>query len=176
LVRRTPGLRIPGALNAFEIALRALLRGPELAARVVAELGEPIETAMPALTRHAPTPERVADAGIGRLVALGLGRRPAGTLVALARALADGVVCVEPGGDAAATHRALLTIDGVGDRLATLIVMRALYWPDAFPASDRALQRAVGVPTAARLSALAEQWRPWRAYAALHLWRSAPSR
>jgi AraC family transcriptional regulator of adaptative response / DNA-3-methyladenine glycosylase II len=69
-----------------------------------------------------------------------------------------------------ATRRALMEIAGVGERLATTVVMRALYWPDAFPASDRALQRAAGVASAGALVARAERWRPWRAYAALHLW------
>lgn len=63
-----------------------------------------------------------------------------------------------------------MEIDGIGDRLATSIVMRALDWPDAFPASDRALQRAAGVSSARRLRKPAEKWRPWRAYAAFHLW------
>src|SRR5213592_4772142 len=65
---------------------------------------------------------------------------------------------------------ALLAIDGIGDHLATTIVMRALRWPDAFPGSDRTLQRAVGASSASELYERAERWRPWRAYAALHLW------
>jgi AraC family transcriptional regulator of adaptative response / DNA-3-methyladenine glycosylase II len=59
---------------------------------------------------------------------------------------------------------------GVDEGRATTIVMRALYWPDAFPASDRALQQAAGVATSRALRVRAERWRPWRAYAALHLW------
>jgi AraC family transcriptional regulator of adaptative response / DNA-3-methyladenine glycosylase II len=84
--------------------------------------------------------------------------------------VADGRLRLEPGSDVSATRRALMGIDGIGDRLATSIVMRALCWPDAFPASDRALQRAAGVSNPDRLRARAEKWRPWRAYAALHLW------
>jgi AraC family transcriptional regulator, regulatory protein of adaptative response / DNA-3-methyladenine glycosylase II len=60
--------------------------------------------------------------------------------------------------------------EGVGQRLATIIVMRALYWPDAFPASDSRLQRAAGTADRRELHELAERWRPWRAYAAQHLW------
>jgi 3-methyladenine DNA glycosylase/8-oxoguanine DNA glycosylase len=63
-----------------------------------------------------------------------------------------------------------MEMDGVGERLATMIVMRALYWPDAFPASDPALQRAAGASSRRALRARAERWRPWRAYAAQHLW------
>ena len=69
----------------------------------------------------------------------------------------------------------MLAIEGVSDRLATHIVMRTLYWPDAFPASDRALQRAAGVSGPGMLRARAERWRPWRAYAAQHLWQRTPA-
>ena len=63
-----------------------------------------------------------------------------------------------------------MAITGIEERLATTIVMRALSWPDAFPASDRALQRAAGTASGRSFLAAAESWRPWRAYAALHLW------
>ncbi len=97
-------------------------------------------------------------------------RRAADALVAVARAVAEGTIRLEPGRDVAATHRALMAMDGIGERMATMIVMRALYWPDAFPASDPALQRASGVSSRSALRASAERWRPWRAYAAQHLW------
>lgn len=70
----------------------------------------------------------------------------------------------------AATRCALTEITGVGDQVATTIMMRALYWPDALSVTDRALQRAAGVCTPRELRARADHWRPWRAYAALHLW------
>jgi AraC family transcriptional regulator of adaptative response / DNA-3-methyladenine glycosylase II len=91
-------------------------------------------------------------------------------MVSLARALAEEALRLEPAMDAAATRRALLAIEGVGDHLATTILTRALSWPDAFPATDRALMRAAGASSPRALRTLAEQWRPWRAYAALHLW------
>jgi AraC family transcriptional regulator, regulatory protein of adaptative response / DNA-3-methyladenine glycosylase II len=178
LVRRRPGIRIPGALDGFEVALRSLLLGAngaqeaarDLLPRVVDALGEEIDTGIPTLTRLAPSPERVAEAGPSGLAALGVPRRGAEAIASVARALAGGVVRLEPGRDAAATHRALLEMEGVGERLATMIVMRALYWPDAFPASDPALQRAAGASSRSALRAMAERWRPWRAYAAQHLW------
>ncbi|HWB43268.1 MAG TPA: AlkA N-terminal domain-containing protein [Gemmatimonadales bacterium] len=178
LVRRRPGIRIPGALDGFEVALRSLLAGStgdgaareDLVARVVETLGEPIETGIPSLTRLAPTPERVAEAGPDVLARVGVRREDAEAIVAVSRALAGGAILLEPGRDVAATHRALMEADGVGERLATMIVMRALYWPDAFPASDPALQRAAGAADRRALRALAERWRPWRAYAAQHLW------
>ena len=175
LVRRRPGLRIPGAMEGFEAVLRSLLCGRDdspaapAAHRVVEALGEPFDTGHPALRRLAPEAGRVAEAGTQRLIALGVARRAAETLTAVARALTEGRLHLEPGHDVATTHRTLLAIDGVTERLATAIVRRALRWPDAFTASDRALQRAAGAASAAELRARAEQWRPWRAYAAQHL-------
>ena len=143
LVARRPGMRVPGAFDGFEVALALMLEaGPEdQARRLIANLGEPCSTDIPGLDTIAPRPERVA--------------RAPGAIGALARAVLDGALRLEPGADAAAARRALSMIPGVDDWLATTIVMRALHWPDAFPASDRAR---------------AEPWRPWRAYAALHLW------
>jgi AraC family transcriptional regulator, regulatory protein of adaptative response / DNA-3-methyladenine glycosylase II len=178
LVARTRGIRIPGALDSFDVVLGALIRGagsPGTAARdpvqrVARALGDPIDTGIPALDRLAPTADRVADAGPARLEALGVSPRRALALATAARAIADGSLVLEPGSDVVAAHRALSSIEGVSDRLATRIVMRTLYWPDAFPASDRALQRAAGVSGPGTLRARAERWQPWRAYAALHLW------
>jgi AraC family transcriptional regulator of adaptative response / DNA-3-methyladenine glycosylase II len=177
LVRRWPGIRIPGALDGFEVALRSLLlsaggaeAASELQSRVVSALGEKIDTGVPTLTRLAPSPERVAEAGPSGLAALGVPRRGAEAIVSVARALAGDAIRLEPGRDAGATQRALMEMEGVGERLATMIVMRALHWPDAFPASDPALQRAAGASSRSALRGMAERWRPWRAYAAQHLW------
>ena len=178
LVQRRPGIRIPGALDGFEVALRSLILGldqpieaaHDLLVRVACTLGEEIQTGIPALCRLAPSPERVAAAGAEALESAGVSRRTAEAIAGVARALAGGALRLEPGRDVAATHRALMELEGVGERLATLIVMRALYWPDAFPASDPALQRAAGTSSRRALRARAEHWRPWRAYAAQHLW------
>ena len=177
LVSRRRGVRIPGALDGFEVALCALVtdsarsgaRDYDLARRVVWALGDRLDTGFPALTRLAPSAERVADAGASRLTALGVPPGRAEAITSVARAVADGTLRLAPGSDVTATRRALMEI-GVGDRLATTIVMRALYWPDAFPTADRTLQRAAGASSPRALRARAEQWRPWRAYAALHLW------
>jgi len=111
------------------------------ARRIVANLGQSFVTDVPGLDTLAPSAAQTT--------------RAPGVVGALARAVVDGSLRLEPGADAAAARRALMAIPGMDDRLATTIVMRALHWPDAFPASDRAR---------------AEPWRPWRAYAALHLW------
>jgi AraC family transcriptional regulator of adaptative response / DNA-3-methyladenine glycosylase II len=183
LVRRRPGVRVPGAIDGFEVALATLLRGaarsaaaPALVGRVARALGEPLDTGVPGLTHLAPTPARVAAAGADALAALGVPPRRAAAIAAVARMTAAGALRLEPGGDVAGTRRALAAIEGVGDRLATDIVGRAHSWPDAFPEGDRALQRAAGVASAEELLARAEAWRPWRAYAAVHLrLRGAPS-
>lgn len=169
LVGKRPGVRIPGALDGFEAVLRVLLGGKGEWG-VVRALGEAFDTGIAVLTRLPPCAERVADAGVQRLRALGVPRRRAAALAALARAVAQGTLRLDPGSDVEAARRVLVQLDGINDRIATAIVMRAFDWPDAFPASDPALQRAAGVSRTSDLESRAERWRPWRAYAALHLW------
>lgn len=177
LVSRHRGLRTPGVIDGFDAVLSALLLGwersgevaRETARRVAGAFGAGVDIGAAALTRLAPTPQRIAAAGPGRLTELGVPPRRASALAAVARALSDGTLRLEPGSDIEAAKRGLLAIEGIGDRCATTIVMRALYWPDAFPASDPALRRAAGVANPRELHARAEQWRPWRAYAAMHL-------
>lgn len=172
-VQRRPGLRLPGAFDGFETALGALLRGGArdtraLARRVMETLGAPVETGLPGLDRLAPTAARVAEAGSDGLAALGVPRLTAEVLAAVARAVADGMLSLESGGDPHSTRTALMGL-GVGERAADEIIGRALCWPDAFAAADPALQQAAGVTDAPALAERAERWRPWRAYAALHL-------
>jgi AraC family transcriptional regulator, regulatory protein of adaptative response / DNA-3-methyladenine glycosylase II len=179
MVSRHPGVRLPGALEGFEVALRTILRGSARSAtatalmnNVVSTLGETFETGDPDLTLLSPSAARVADAGVSGLVAMGVPQPKAETLTSIAKAVEDGSLNLSPHSPLAGTHDALLQVHGVGDRLATTIVMHALGWPDAFPAADRALQRAAGIASPRHLLARAEQWRPWRAYAAMHLWLS----
>lgn len=177
LVRRRPGLRIPGAMDGFEVALYELLRSGapspdaarQLRHRVVEALGEPLEMGHPLLTRLAPSSERIAAAGASPLSALGVRSDRAHAIARLAQSMADGRLRMHPGCDPDVTSAALQELTGVDEEVTTTIVMRALSWPDAFPASDVALQRAVGAASASALLARAERWRPWRAYAALHL-------
>jgi len=141
-VAKTPGVRLPGALDGLEVAIQLLLgrRGG---------LGDPTDTGIPGLTHLPALARQVTGTGIPQ------GR--AETVAKLARAVASGRLRLEPGSDVAETRRALLELGGIGERLATEIVMRALCWPDAFYTKDRALL------------ARAEAWRPWRSYAARHL-------
>jgi AraC family transcriptional regulator, regulatory protein of adaptative response / DNA-3-methyladenine glycosylase II len=178
LVLARPGVRIVGALDGFEAGFRTLLTGNAdrrsamrnaVIRRVVLELGEPIATGVPGLGRLLPTAATVAEAGSSRLVALGVPPTRARSLAALAHAIADGQIQLEPGGDAAAARTALIALPGIGDGAASEIAMRALGWPDAFPEADTMLQRAAGAPTRSALRTRAGSWRPWRAYAAVHL-------
>jgi len=183
-VSRIPGVRIPGAVDGFDIAMRVLLRGRvllaptrgDLAARVTRLLGEPIETGAPQLSRLAPSAARIAEAGSRRLRALGVPIRRAEAIAAIARLIANGEMKLEPGSNVIATREALMRIDGIGEQLATVIVMRTLSWPDAFPFECSAMARTVGMPSVREFRAMTQRWRPWRSYAAMQLWHSRESR
>jgi AraC family transcriptional regulator of adaptative response / DNA-3-methyladenine glycosylase II len=177
LVRRTRGLRVPGAVDGFELAARAILgqqvsvRGATtLAGRFAAAFGLPGGGGVAPLSRLAPTAERVAGATVEQIATIGLPRARAASIQALARAVAEGHIHLTPGTHAGEMMRRLTSLPGIGPWTAHYVAMRALRWPDAFPASDLALRRAAGMPTPAKLERAAERWSPWRAYAAMHLW------
>jgi AraC family transcriptional regulator, regulatory protein of adaptative response / DNA-3-methyladenine glycosylase II len=171
LVAARRGLRVPSAFDGFELACRTLVRrstdddtAPRLADAIAAALGEPLATGFASLTRLAATAERVAGAGAARLTALGVPARTSEVIAAVARAVVDRTLRLEPGSSVEATERALRGL-GVDEHTIATLVMRALHWPDSFP--DAALSGAAG---ASALTAMAEHWRPWRSYAAVHLW------
>ncbi|HEX6104963.1 MAG TPA: AlkA N-terminal domain-containing protein [Gemmatimonadales bacterium] len=168
VVARRPGLRLPGAFEGFEVAARELL-GEDALRRVTEAMGEELDTGVPGLDRLPLAAERVAETTDDHLVALGVPRFRTGALIAVARAVAERALRLEPGTGASSAVRSLCDIPGVGARTAARIVMRALHWPDAFPSTDPALQRAAGVSGARALLRQAERWRPWRGYAAIHL-------
>jgi AraC family transcriptional regulator of adaptative response / DNA-3-methyladenine glycosylase II len=177
LVRRRPGIRLPGVFDGFEFALFAILRDArsggtttEAVRQIVRELGEPVDSGITGLDRLTPTPARVAAARHGALQALGVPGVKAEAVVAVADLVMQGELRLEPGTEVHRARRLLAELDGVGEPLATFITMRALHWPDAFPAGDTTLQLRSGAAGAAALRALAERWRPWRAYAAMQLW------
>jgi AraC family transcriptional regulator, regulatory protein of adaptative response / DNA-3-methyladenine glycosylase II len=178
LVSERPGIRVPGAIDGFEAAFLALLHdapgGADLAARVVCNLGARIDTETPGLDRITPDPARVAEAGEQRLAALGASPGLARSIVSLARAVATRSLRLDPGEDADETFRRLVEIYHVGEHAATMIVMRALCWPDAFPTCDAAPMQAGDPPTLDDLAERVEAWRPWRAYAAMHLCTRSP--
>lgn len=172
LWRARPDLRVPGAVDPAELALRTVLgqqvsvaAARTLGGRLVALLGEPGPDGL----RVFPRPAAIADAGVAQVRAIGLTRARALTLVGLAAALADGLD-LSPGSDAAATRRALLALPGIGPWTADYVALRALRELDAFPAHDLVLRRRLGDVDAAGALRAAERWRPWRGYAAQHLW------
>lgn len=175
-VARRPGLRVPGAWDGLEIAVRAVLgqqvsvrAATTLAARLAARFGELLADG----TRLAPTAGALARAREDDLRAIGLTGARARTLIALGRAVEDGVVVVERGASPEATIAALERVPGIGEWTAQYVAMRALAWPDALPSGDLVLRRALGLEGAAAVRRRAERWRPWRAYGAMHLWAEA---
>ncbi len=172
------GLRVPGAMDGFELALRAILGqqvsvkgATTLAGRFAQQFGQRIETDDERLRHGAPSATRIADADIAQLRALGVTSRRAESIRALARAVAGSDLLLGPGADVDKVIPQLLSLPGIGEWTAQYVAMRALRWPDGFPASDLWLRRAAGNVSAAELTRFAERWRPWRAYAAMHLWR-----
>ena len=180
LVGRRPGIRVPGCADGFELAVRAVL-GQQIsvaaartfAGRLVSTWGESVQTPDERLTHLFPTPSALAEAP---LEATGITRRQAGTIRSVARAVAGGELTLDPGADRIKTRERLLAIPGIGDWTASYIGMRALRDPDAFPAGDLGLRHAarqLGLPdTTIALREHSLRWRPWRAYAAMHLWAS----
>lgn len=180
LVSRNPGLRVPGAFDGFELAVRAILgqqitvsAAATLGSRFVEKFGVPVQSPISSLTRRSPPPERVAELPVAELAKLGIIQSRARTILSLARAVADGAVSLEPGSDPYRVMSALEAIPGIGRWTAEYVAMRALRWPDAFPKEDIALRKKLGgvTPRAAELESRA--WSPWRSYAVLHLWRSS---
>jgi len=185
LVVARPGLRVPGAWDGFELAVRAILgqqitvpAASGLAGKLVRAYGEPMPDAggvAEGLTHLFPTPDRLAGADLS---ALGMPRPRAAALSSLARAVAADPMIFGPRRSLEEALDRLRALDGVGEWTAQYIAMRQLREPDAFPAADIGLLRAMAAangrrPTSAQLLVHAERWRPWRAYAALHLWASA---
>lgn len=187
LCRATPGLRVPGAFDGFETAIRALLGqqisvkgATTLAGRLVTRFGKPMALAgspdaepFPALTHLFPSAGELAQIPTTQLATIGLPGSRAAAVRAFAEQVAAGQLDLGPGADPEATQRKLLALPGVGPWTAGYIAMRALHDPDAFPHNDLVLRQALGAANNRALSAGAEAWRPWRAYAALHLWTAA---
>jgi len=179
LLERRPGLRVPGAWEPFELAVRAIVgqqvtvRGATtLMGRLVERWGEPLAPAAPPLTHCFPAPEVLAEADIERV---GMPRARAQALRTLAAEVASGRLLLASGADLESAVARLTALPGVGAWTAQYVAMRALGEPDAFPSGDLGLRHALAngtVPTARALAAEAEAWRPWRAYAAMHLWAS----
>ena len=175
------GLRVPGALSGFELAVRAVLgqqvtvaAARTLAQRLTLRFGAALETPWPQLNRLFPTAAALVESSSDALGGIGIVRQRQAAIVALARAVHSGQLQLHGGVDVPATIALLKTLPGIGDWTAQYIAMRALRWPDAFPAGDVALHKALGVQAAknpTREAELASQpWKPWRSYAVLRAW------
>ena len=177
IVRKAPGLRVPGHVDGAEMAVRAVLgqqvsveAARKLAAKLTDAHGERLAAPHGAVTTLFPTPAALRE------VELGMPAARLRALRGLAAALADGDVELHPGVDRADTERRLLALPGIGPWTASYLAFRALRDPDVFLANDVGVRVALtrlglpGDPAAA--TALAETWRPWRSYALLHLWHS----
>lgn len=187
LVAARPGLRIPGTVDGFELAVRAILGqqvsvvgARTLAGRLVRKLGTSLEHVQGTLTHFFASPQAVAQ---GDLQGLGLTKGRITALQALGHAVAQEGLELDRNADREQTITRLLQLPGVGPWTASYVAMRALGDPDAFPLADLGLQRAFEQQGAAAdrrsIGRRAEAWRPWRAYATHYLWASlssAPSR
>jgi AraC family transcriptional regulator of adaptative response / DNA-3-methyladenine glycosylase II len=177
------GVRVPGAWEPFELGVRALLgqqvsvaAARTLAGRLVAACGAPLPNAAGALTHVFPTPATVAAAPLERL---GLTRARAAALRTFARAVADGSLDLSAPGELDDAVARLTALPGIGDWTAQYIALRALREPDAFPAGDLAVRKALAteakLPNERYVIEQAESWRPWRAYATLAIWGHEPA-
>jgi AraC family transcriptional regulator, regulatory protein of adaptative response / DNA-3-methyladenine glycosylase II len=175
LIRRGPGLRLPGAVDGFELAVRGVLgqqisvaAARTLAGRLHAAFGDAV-TGPSGIDRLPATPSRLAEAEPDEISRLGMPLSRARTVVLLAQAVTRGDISFAPTADIATAIDALQRVPGIGPWTAEYIAMRGYQWPDAFPATDLGIRNALRGHDPATAS---EAWRPWRAYAAIHLWNS----
>jgi AraC family transcriptional regulator of adaptative response / DNA-3-methyladenine glycosylase II len=174
LMKTNPGLRLPGSWDSFELTVRAVLGqqisvkgATTLAGRLARLYGKPFSPAN-GLTHLFPTAEALAKADLAQV---GLTKARAQTIQSLAKAVTRGEIRFDGVFDTADFISRITELPGIGNWTAQYIAMRALADPDAFPSGDIALIRALAVESAAELDKRAEAWRPWRAYAAIYLWR-----
>ncbi len=180
-VKANPGLRVPGAFDAFEMTVRAILgqqitvkAATTIAGRFAEAFGRRVETPFPQLSRLSPLAERVSQARVGDVAQLGIVGARSRTIIALATAFHSGALRLEAGADSAKTIAQLTAFAGIGPWTAHYLAMRGLRCPDAFPKEDIAIRGRLGGVSSKRAGEISESWRPWRSYAVMHLW-SAPN-
>ncbi len=177
------GMRVPGAFDGFELAVRAVLgqqitvrAARTLTARLVERLGDPLPSGIAGLDRLFPTPAALAQAEPTLLGEIGIVRQRQTALQALARAVLDGALALDDRADTETEIDTLLGLPGIGPWTAQYIAMRALRWPDAWPTGDVAIHHALGLgdlsPGTAKKEAelIASRWQPWRSYAVIRAW------
>ncbi|MGP0071191.1 MAG: AlkA N-terminal domain-containing protein [Bryobacteraceae bacterium] len=174
LVKHRPGLRVAGAWDGFELGVRAILGqqvsvagASTLTARLAARFGHPLPFEIDGLACTFPAADELITADL----AIGIPKSRAEAIREFAKAVVSGALVFDGTHDAETCAGRICAIRGLGPWTAQYIAMRALSDPDAFPAGDLVLLRAAGIKTAAEMERHAERWRPWRAYAGMHLWR-----
>nr|WP_315465666.1 Ada metal-binding domain-containing protein [uncultured Rhodoferax sp.] len=179
----TEGMRVPGTMDGLELAVRAVLgqqitvkAARTLTARLVGHCGTPLPHAPHGLERCFPDAATLAALSPDALGSLGIVKQRQHAILSLAQAVQSGALNLQPFGDVPATMAQLQALPGIGAWTAHYIALRALRWPDAFPAGDVALQSALGVRESSNPSAAADtrsqRWRPWRGYATVRAWHS----
>jgi AraC family transcriptional regulator of adaptative response / DNA-3-methyladenine glycosylase II len=177
LVRRRPGLRVPGHVDGVELAARAVIgqqvsvvAARTLATRLVAEIGEPLDLAGDHHVTHLfPTADALADLDPERVA---MPRARGRALNAIADALAEGSVVLDRSADRGEVRAQLLALPGIGPWTADYIAFRVLGDPDVFLPTDLGVRRAAERLGIDDVAAHSEHWRPWRSYALIHLWSS----
>ncbi|MDI3288050.1 DNA-3-methyladenine glycosylase 2 [Polyangium sp. 15x6] len=179
LVARHPGLRVPGAFDGFEAAVRAILgqqvsvrAATTLGGRIAKQFGTALDTPIAGVTHLFPPASVLAEAPLPDIIRIGLPAARAGSIQALARAVTQGDVRLERGEDFEAATAALVALPGIGAWTAQYLGMRVYRFPDAFPASDLGVRKALCVKSTREAEERAAAFRPWRAYAVIHLWQS----
>jgi AraC family transcriptional regulator of adaptative response / DNA-3-methyladenine glycosylase II len=174
-----PGLRIPGCVDGFETTVRIILgqqitvaAACTLTARLVARWGETVETPLAGLDKLFPSPQALLEASADEMGALGVIRTRTTAIKALADAVLNQQLVLRPGQPLGPTLAALKALPGIGEWTAQLVALRVLAWPDAFPASDAGVLKALGGIKAPEALAAAQAWQPWRGYATLRLWHA----
>ena len=180
-VKANPGLRIPGAFDPFELTIRAILgqqitvkAATTIGGRFAEAFGQKIVTPVPTLSRLTPSSGRVARASVDQVARLGIVSARSRCILGIAAAFESGALQLEPGNEPAKAIEQLVALPGIGPWTAHYIAMRALRWADAFPKEDIAVRNNLGGLSPKRAEALSQAWRPYRAYAVLHVWRLKP--
>src|ERR1700723_2982201 len=180
LVAEHPGLRVPGAWDGFELAVRAILGqqlmavdSPTLVRRMIETYGEAVGLQIPGLARLFPRPEVLAEANLS---GLGIPSDRGETIISLAHAVVAGKIAFNGTQSSVGTTAALRGLPNMREGTMSYIAMRSLGEPDALPNTDLGLCQALspgrGAVPPADLPRIFEKFRPWRAYAAIHVWAS----
>lgn len=178
-VASNPGLRVAGAFDGFEMAIRAILgqqitvkAATTISCRFAAAFGEKIDTPFPQLSRLPPLASRVCAATIDDIASLGIVSARSRCILAMAQACASGALRLEAGSDPEKAIAQLVMLPGIGAWTANYIAMRTLRWPDAFPKEDIAVRNNLGGVSAKQAEEMSQAWRPWRSYAVMHIWKN----